>query len=50
MYLEWTYPHGICRWLKRYGNAKMNVVEPTDIAEYIYGLKETVFIVIPKQY
>ena len=50
MYHGWTRLHGICRWLKRYGNAKMNAVEPTDIAECIYGLKETVFIAILKQY
>ena len=50
MYHEWTHLHGICRWQRKLENVKMSVVEPTDIAECIYGLKEMVFIATLKQY
>ena len=50
IYLEWIYLHGIFRWLKKYGNVRSNAGRPTDIAEYIYGRKGTVYIVTIKQY
>ena len=50
MYHGWTRLHGICRWRKKYKNVKTSAVKPTDIAEYIYSLKEMAFTVIQRQY
>ena len=50
MYLVWIYLHGICHLLKKYENAKMSVARLMGIAEYIYGLKSTKYIEIPKRY
>lgn len=50
IYHEWIYLHGICRWLKKYGNVRNNEARPTDIAEYICGWKGTVYIATLKQY
>ncbi len=39
----------ICRWLKRYENARKNAVKHTDTVEYIHGLKGIIYTEIQRQ-